>query len=206
MVRYNQLDIYPTIGVDPGAVHVGLCARIGTQAIDATSLKRAKTDTDQTFVDRVIATIDAMADRHGQAALDAAATFAVAHHDSPWRIAVEEANKPKPYMRSKKTGKEQATHFGQKFTWSTAQTVGMWYAIMAVYQGAIVVKPAKFDALHLPEHGGSGNPGDYWPAELIGTAPRRFTKSEGDRNHQRSAYNVAGASFLLRPIPRRMAA
>lgn len=53
---------------------------------------------------------------------------------------------------------------------------------------------------HLPENGGTGKLGDYYPTALIRRRPETWTSNETDRNErgrERAAYDVAG--HLLTP-------
>jgi len=183
-----SVDCAPTIGVDPGARWVGLCARVGREVVDASTVGRdddgADPTADRLWVEKVLARVDALMATHGADAMAAGGT---------WRVAVEAVVQPKGGVEGRRVPASA------RVGWNVAQAALIYGSVLAVFPAAIIVAPAHHGERHLLRWGGSGAAASCYPPELCRYRPREFMPTDhpsGDRRHERSAYDVAGVAEL----------
>lgn len=160
----------PVLGVDPGARYTGVVLRDGDACLYAATLVRVKSDTDPVAWARQVV-------REVQAVL-----FTVCPPDT--RVAVEGVSVPKGF----KDGKRQPIDPGP-------------ILFAGVVLGAVA--QAWPDATVIPPGGNGSQHITHYPPELVGRRPASLpgsTNGAGTRDHEQSAYDVAGkAAVLLYP-------
>ncbi len=193
-----DVNCYPTVGVDTGERWCGICVRIGLDVVDATTVDLPPADgpgADRVRVERLLARVDEVMTRHEADAVVGAQLRGVRLDvgQSPWRLAVEAVHRPSAYLRGQRVPPRQQVY------WSTAQAMALYYAVLATFPDAVVVQPDHHGKRHQPREtgGSSGLWQDYYPAPLHRVRPHDFTASDSqDRDHERAAYDVAGAANL----------
>lgn len=200
--------VYPTIGIDPGQRWIGLAARIDGRCLDAATLDRGRLPArgeehylgchETVLAARLLDVVDLMMRRHLEAAEEAAVGWDVPRLDLPWRVAMEGIVVPGAWhQRRKDTGKWIAQLISLI---DVAVVVG---TVVGQYPGVVVVRPRKLGDRGHERHGDVLARLGPYPKELVGKRPPQFIGSEhfkGDRVHERSAWAVAGATQLARPL------
>jgi hypothetical protein len=203
--------VYPTIGVDPGQRWVGIAARIDGRCLDATTFDRGRLPArgeehylgpaEAALAARLLDVIDAMMRRHQPAAEQAAAGWDVPRLDLPWRIALEGIVVTGAWHGGRNNPGERIA----KLT-SLIGVAAVFGTIAGQYPGVVVVHPRKLGDRGHASHGDILSRLGPYPPELTGKRPRHFMASEhfkGDRVHERSAWAVAGAAQLEKPLSAR---
>jgi hypothetical protein len=200
--------VYPTIGVDPGQRWVGLAARIDGACLDAATLDRGRAPAkgeerylggaQVAFADLFLDHLAVMMERNRPAAVAAAAGWDVPDGTHPWRVAAEGIVVTGAYIKGRYNPGHRIAKLASLV--EVALVLGM---LMGQYPGLVVVRPRRFGNPTDPRHGDVLAKLGPYPKELRRRRPPEFMVNEhdrGDRIHERSAWAVAGAAQLARPL------
>jgi hypothetical protein len=196
----------PTIGADPGQRWIGIVARIDHLCLDATTLDRGPYDPEDLYLgqdepalaEELLTAIYAMMAKHHDRALEAARHWRAAWPEGmPWRIAVEGL-----VVTSKRRRQNMPAQPRLHMVKQLVEVAVPFSTITTEFRGAIVVPPRRFGNRNDPKHGDVLARLGPYPSELTGVRPVRFRqpKQAATRNHERSAWAVAGAAQLARPL------
>jgi hypothetical protein len=200
--------VYPTIGIDPGQRWIGLAVRVDGRCLDAATLDRGPVpakdeerylgEAEADVATRLLDVIDAMMRRHLEAAEEAARGWDVPRLDLPWRVAMEGVVVTGAYERGRYDVGRRIAKLTSLI--DVAVTVGV---VVASYPGVVVVRPRRLGDRGHQRHGDILAKLGPYPKELLRVRPAWFAANQhpkGDRVHERSAWAVAGAAQLARPL------
>lgn len=191
----REVSCWPTLGVDPGARHTGLCVRVLDVVLDAVTVDHGDADGQETvdgdraYLRAVLDGVTWLTELHQPEAtrLMRAAYPDELDEEYPIAVAVEGVNKPSAWHQGKKAP------VSPKVGWNVARTMLVYGAVLASFPSAVVVPPGGNGELDRATNGGTGAQAAYYPPELRRVRPARFTSSAyKGREHERSAYDVAG--------------
>jgi hypothetical protein len=191
------LDCAPVIGVEPGATWVGVAVRTGVELLDAVTVGRRAVcgavegpDADQAWIDAIVGRLDDARRRLHDAALAASPGW-----PGRFRVAVRYVGRPAQWDPAKPKGRPM----GREQSWNVAETRALYLALLGLFPAAVKVPVAHAGGLHLATNGGTGRRADYYPAELLGTRPRSWSRADTpSREHEQAAYVIAGLAELRR--------
>lgn len=177
----------PTVAVDPGARHTGVCLRVGTMAVEAMTVEAPRPrglHTEATdYAQRVVQEVHDLACR----AWPRVTALAEAHGltaTGPPRVAVETLVAPTPRpVKGRRVAVAPSVYSALP---GAATVLG---AVFAKWESAVRVAPLGA----LPD-GTTGWDSVPAPAELHGRPPASWVVDGTERAHQRSAWAVAGAA------------
>lgn len=192
-----SISTAPTVAIDPGARWVGLCARVGRDVVDASTVGRdddgSNPQADRLWIEKRLARIDELMARH-------AADVGVS---GEWRIAVETVAQPKAFAEGRRVPASP------RVGWHVAGAMLVYGAVLAAWPSAVIVAPAHRGERHLARWGGSGaaatrgadrpRRGEVVPvhgASRAGNAPPRRRGRRGRRTTRRLTRQHAPPSWV----------
>lgn len=201
--------VFPTIGIDPGQRWIGLAARVDNRCVDAATLDRGPIPDrgDEYFLgseqasqaDQLLEVIGQMMTKHVEVAAAAARDWDVDLAGGiPWRVAVEGIVVTGAYLRGQYRPGDRIAKLTSLVP--VAVTVGV---VCGQFPGVVVVHPRKLGKRTAKGHGDILAALGPYPKQLLRTRPKGFARNQhprGDRVHERSAWAVAGAAQLERPL------
>lgn len=180
----------PTIGVDPGQTWTAAVLRVGGYGVHGWTMGPTdkygvvrrellnETDNWDAFSRYVLRLVDA---------LDDLVQYAEQTYGEV-RVAVEVPHVPIGFQE----GAPRRFQRMRLCDWIIPRQVAS--AVLGQYPEAKAIVPDKY----------GGRPAEEYPKELRGTRPQHWGPNEaprGDRNHERSAYDIAGVAALMPRLP-----